>query len=123
MATKTNRTSPVRNTNNNGASRAVRTADRATVCTRTLKQIEKRGESLCKHLSATYEEVECIAQSVNAVVESIQDGEMSANKIIAALRKIEDRIDAVNGRLNYTEITVATLAGDAGWIAEGNNLD
>lgn len=124
MATKSNRTTPVRNTNNNGAPRAVRTANRATVCTKVLRQIGNRLENdLCNHLTKTYDEVECIAQTVDALAEKIRDGQISSNQIVAALEKIESRLHAVNGRLNYADLSCATLGGDAKWVADGNNLD
>lgn len=126
MATKTNRTNPVRTTNNNGA--AVRTpatrfnAKHYSSTIKTLRQIGKRGNSLCDHMSKTYDEVETIAQTVDALACKIQDGQISANQIVAMLEKIESRLHAVNGRLNYADLSVATLAGDAEWIADGNNI-
>lgn len=127
MATKTNRTTPVRTTNNNGA--AVRTpasrfnAKHYSSTIKTLRQIGKRGNALCDHSSKTYDEVETIAQTVDALACKIQDGQINANQIVLALEKIESRLHAVNGRINYAELTVATLAGDAEWIADGNNND
>ena len=125
MATKTNRTSPVRNTNNDGA--AVRTpatrfnAKHYSSTIKTLREIGKRGNSLVDHSTKTYAEVETIAQTVDALACKIQDGQINANQIIAALEKIESRLHAVNGRINYAELSVATLAGDAEWVADGNN--
>jgi hypothetical protein len=29
----------------------------------------------------------------------------------------------VNGRINYAELNICTLAGDAEWVADGNNND
>lgn len=123
MATKSNRTTPVRNTNNNGASRAVRTGDRATVCTKALRKISKRAQAIGDHLTKTYDEVECIAQTVDALAEKIRDGQISSNQIVAALEKIESRCDAVNGRLNYADLSACTISGDAAWVADGNDLD
>ena len=127
MATKTNRTTPVRTTNNNGA--AVRTpasrfnAKHYSSTIKTLRQIGKRGNALADHSSKTYDEVETIAQTVDALACKIQDGQISANQIVLALEKIESRLHAVNGRINYSELSIATLAGDAEWVADGNNND
>lgn len=124
MATSTKRNNPVRNTNNNGAPRAVRPANRATVCTKVLRQIGNRLENdICKHLTKTYDEVECIAQTVDALAEKINDGQINAVQIVDALRRIEGRLNAVQGRINYEDLTCATLGGDAKWVADGNNLD
>lgn len=129
MATKTNRTTPSRTTNNNGA--AVRNAaDRAreqwtakhySETIKTLRQIGKRSDALCNQVVKTYNEVETIAQTVDDLACKIQDGEISAKQIVAMLEKIESRLHSVNGRLNYTELSVATIAGDAEWVADGNN--
>lgn len=122
MATSTKRSNPVRTTNNNGAVRRADTKHyRSTI--KTLRQIGKRGVALCDHSSKTYDEVECIAQTVDALADKIQDGQISAKQIVAALEKIESRLHSVNGRINYAELTVATLAGDAEWIADGNDND
>lgn len=127
MATSTKRSNPVRTTNNNGA--AVRTpasrfnAKHYSSTIKTLRQIGKRGNALCDHSTKTYDEVECIAQTVDALACKIQDGQINANQIVAALEKIESRLHAVNGRINYAELTVATLAGDAEWVADGNDND
>jgi len=124
MATSTKRSNPVRNTNNNGAPRAVRTVNRANVCTKVLRQIGNRLENdICKHLTKTYDEVECIAQTVDALTEKINDGQINAVQIVAALEKIESRLHSVQDRLNYADLTCATLGGDAKWVADGNNLD
>jgi len=124
MATSTKRSNPVRNTNNNGAPRAVRTVNRANVCTKVLRQIGNRLENdICKHLTKTYDEVECIAQTVAALTEKINDGQINAVQIVAALEKIESRLHSVQDRLNYADLTCATLGGDAKWVADGNNLD
>ena len=127
MATSTKRSNPVRTTNNNGA--AVRTpasrfnAKHYSSTIKTLRQIGKRGNALCDHSVKTYDEVECIAQTVDALACKIQDGQISANQIVLALEKIESRLHAVNGRINYAELSVATLAGDAEWVADGNDND
>lgn len=131
MATKTNRTTPSRTTNNNGA--AVRNAaDRAreqwtakhySDTIKTLRAVGKRSDALANHISKTYDEVETIAQTVDDLACKIQDGQISAKQIVAALEKIESRLHSVSGRLNYAELSVATLAGDAEWVADGNNLN
>jgi len=124
MATSTKRTNPVRTTNNNGA--AVRTpasrfnAKHYSDTIKTLRAVGKRGESICNHLTKTYDEVETIAQTVDDLACKIQDGQINANQIVAMLEKIESRLHAVNGRINYADLSVANLAGDAEWIADGN---
>lgn len=126
MATSTKRTNPVRTTNNNGA--AVRTpttrfnAQHYSSTIKALRAVGKRGDSICNHLTKTYDEVETIAQTVDALACKIQDGQINANQIVAALEKIESRLNAVQGRLNYADLNTATLAGDAEWIADGNNI-
>jgi len=127
MATSTKRNNPVRTTNNNGA--AVRTpatrfnAKHYSSTIKTLRQIGKRGTSIADHSTKTYDEIETIAQTVDALACKIQDGQISANQIVLALEKIESRLHAVNGRINYAEMNICTLAGDAEWVADGNNND
>lgn len=124
MATSTKRSNPVRTTNNNGA--AVRTpasrfnAKHYSDTIKTLRAVGKRSDALANHITKTYDEVETIAQTVDDLACKIQDGQISAKQIVAALEKIESRLHGVNGRLNYAELSVSTLAGDAEWIADGN---
>jgi hypothetical protein len=128
MATSTKRNNPSRTTNNNDGA-AVRTpatrfnAKHYSSTIKTLRQIGKRGNSIADHSTKTYDEVECIAQTVDALACKIQDGQISANQIVLALEKIESRLHAVNGRINYAEMSICTLAGDAEWVADGNNND
>ena len=65
--------------------------------------------------------MECIAQTVDALRVKVEDGQVSSNAIIKMLESIENRLHAVNGRLNYAELNCATIAGDAEWVAEGNS--
>jgi hypothetical protein len=128
MATKTNRTNPVRTTNKNNNTGAVRpvigyaaTVARANTCTKALRGIAKRSDSVSNHLTKTYEEIECIAQTVDALRIKVEDGQVSGNAIIKMLESIENRLSAVNGRICYAELTCATISGDADWVADGND--
>lgn len=122
MATSTKRNNPVRTTNNSTAAvRTDRTKSRATECTKVLRAIGKRSDATANHLTKTYDDVECIAQTVDALRVKIGDGQVSANAIIKMLESIESRLHAVEGRLNYAELTCATIAGDAEWVADGNS--
>lgn len=121
MATKSNRTNPVRTTNNNNGA-AVRNPKHYSDTIKTLRAVGKRGESIGNHIVKTYDEIESIVWTIDALAVKISDGEISPNKIIDALRKIEDRLHSVNGRLNYAELNIANLAGDAEWIADGNSI-
>ena len=123
MATKTNRTNPVRTTNNNGAAVRPERSEKSKhqVQRKALIEIGKRSDKVANHLTKTYDEVECIAQTVDALRVKIGDGQVSANAIIKMLESIESRLHAVEGRLNYAELTCATIAGDAEWVADGNS--
>jgi hypothetical protein len=110
MATLTNRTNPVRTTNNKTAA-AVRKA---------LKTTARRADAIVTGLDKVYAENECIAQTIDALQQKINDGRITAEALYNALVKIEDRVRAVNSRLSGEQLKLSTLAGDADWIADGN---
>ena len=59
---------------------------------KTLREISKRGARVSDQMVKTYDEVECIAQTVDALACKIGDGSMNSKQIIAALEKIESRL-------------------------------
>lgn len=126
MATSTKRSNPSRTTNNNGA--AVRTpasrfnAKHYSDTIKALRAVGKRGNSLCDHMSKTYDELQTIGQTLSDLAMRIEDGDLSPRKVADLLRKTEDRVYSAAGRLNYSEMGVANIAGDADWIADGNSI-
>jgi len=110
MATRTNRTNPVRNTNNKTAA-AVRTA---------LKQVARRADTIEKSLDKVWDENETICQTIDALQQKIYDGDITSSAVIDALTKIQDRILASNERLNREQMNLTTLSNDAEWIADEN---
>jgi chromosome segregation ATPase len=112
MATRTNRTDPVRTTNNKTAA-AVRTAITA------LKQVSRRADALDKGLDKVYAEQESIGFTVDALAQKIHDGTITSSALIDALNKIQERIFEANNRLSVEQTNLETLSADADWIADG----
>jgi hypothetical protein len=90
---------------------------------KTLREISKRGARVADQMIKTYDEVECIAQTVDALACKIGDGSMNSKQIIAALEKIESRLHSQFARFNEAELNISIIVEDAQWAADGNIND
>ena len=114
MATTSKRNKPSRTT-----PAAVRiAAGKHNEAIKTLRRISKRGTAISAQMIKTYDEVECIAQTVDALAGKIADGHMNSNQIIAALEKIESRLHSQFARFNDAELNISIIVEDAMWIVE-----